>query len=137
MMRAQLNGWQRLWVVVTMLWLLAVLGMSYLNWPTENDVSSYEVRPRLSPAEEQVIAAADPSYGHFITPDEAELVSDPTPAEEARVLAIVRPIRRTLLREKRVKATTMAVAAWSIPVALLYALGWSVGWARRRFSKTP
>ena len=31
---ATLNGWQRLWVVVTVFWEVAVLSVSYVNWPT-------------------------------------------------------------------------------------------------------
>jgi hypothetical protein len=28
------NGWQRLWIVVSVLYLVAVLAIGYLNWPT-------------------------------------------------------------------------------------------------------
>jgi hypothetical protein len=31
---ATLNGWQRLWVVVTVFWTVVVLSVSYATWPS-------------------------------------------------------------------------------------------------------
>src|SRR5690349_713287 len=33
-MTARLNGWQRLWVVVSALYLILVVGVIYMEWPT-------------------------------------------------------------------------------------------------------
>jgi hypothetical protein len=39
---AKLNGWQRLWIVLSVLWFVPVLGVSYLWWPTGPPDSFWE-----------------------------------------------------------------------------------------------
>ena len=57
-----------------------------------------------------------------------------TPPAYQHAASITRTIvTRTLLGAKRARMAGVAVAAWAIPVASLYALGWSVGWIRRGF----
>ena len=43
----KLNGWQRLWTLVAVLWLLPVAFFSYDLWPTTGNVSKYDVYMRL------------------------------------------------------------------------------------------
>ena len=40
---AKLNGWQRLWVVFTVLWTVAVLSVGYGNWPSEAMAAYYGI----------------------------------------------------------------------------------------------
>lgn len=44
-----LNGWQRLWVVVVVMWLLPVIVFSYELWPTTANVFKNEVYAQLKP----------------------------------------------------------------------------------------
>jgi hypothetical protein len=45
----KLNGWQRLWVVVAVVWMLPVLVLSYPLWPTITGVPKADVYIRMKP----------------------------------------------------------------------------------------
>src|SRR5260370_20675983 len=47
----KLNGWQRLWVVITVLWLLGVALFVYRDWPTAASIPKGDVYLRLKPDE--------------------------------------------------------------------------------------
>jgi hypothetical protein len=57
---------------------------------------------------------------------------------QKRVTTITHEIvTQALVREKRTMMARIALAAWALPAAVLYALGWSVGWIRRGFKQVP
>jgi hypothetical protein len=231
MKRAPLNGWQRLWVVVAVLWALPVLVITWSVWPTSANLSEKEVsasldavpdamiRAELTPAENATLARNSPAEfwvgkvggrleNTYAAPDLTS-VPDPAPewlstagptpagvpllsvrefaelvkakfpvyadlsddvltarvlakypqyrfrvdpravatasqkideliAVQARVTTITRTIAiRDRLRAKRTRMALIAVAAWALSVAVLYALGWSLGWVRRGFKQGP
>ena len=37
----QINGWWRLWIVSSLVWLLAISGIAYRTWPTEDFASHH------------------------------------------------------------------------------------------------
>ena len=45
--KMKLNGWQRLWVLLAVLWLLPVAFIAYELWPTAAFVSKGDVYARL------------------------------------------------------------------------------------------
>jgi hypothetical protein len=45
----KMNGWQRLWVVVAILWILPVLVFSYELWPTTADILKGDVYMKMKP----------------------------------------------------------------------------------------
>jgi hypothetical protein len=45
----KLNGWQRLWVLVTILWLLPVALFTYSDWPLAIGISKSDVYSRMQP----------------------------------------------------------------------------------------
>jgi hypothetical protein len=45
----RLNGWQRLWVLATVLWLLTVILFNYASWPTTASISKGDVYFRMNP----------------------------------------------------------------------------------------
>lgn len=71
--RAQLSGWQRLWVVVAALWALPVLVTAWSVWPASANLSEAEVsaglddvpdatiRVELTPAENATLAGSSPT----------------------------------------------------------------------------
>ena len=71
---SKLNGWQRLWVLVSGLWLILIVTFIFFN--------------------------------------------PPLPGE-------------------RVEATKDGFLVWAIPCAVLYVLGWAVGWVKRGFKGNP
>ncbi len=56
----KLNGWQRLWVVVAVVWILPVLAMSYELWPPTADVTNAEVYARMKPEDTHRFVDYDP-----------------------------------------------------------------------------
>ena len=229
MMRAPLNGWQRIWVVIAALWAVLVLVSAWIAWPTSlnlsdheiieslNDVPDAAVRVQLTPAENATLARFDAFTffaakvgGHtenpYVHPDltaapepDPERLSTPTTPDatpsllsvhefaqrikakypkyatwsddvvtantlgkypeyrdmvdpgaiaaasqkyeelssvEAHVGTLARTIAiSTRVDAKRKTTTLVAVAGWAVPVVVLYALGWSIGWVRRGFKK--
>jgi hypothetical protein len=103
-------------------------------------VSAAAIRAQLSAAENAVLTdddfapgAATEEVRRRTRPSVGGLVSDRVRAY-VHVATVARTIgTRTLVREKQTRMAGMAVAAWAIPLALLYALGWSIGWVRRGF----
>lgn len=58
---------------------------------------------------------------------------------QKRVTTITRAIATAaLVQERRIKMIPIVLAGWSVPVSVLYAIGWSVGWVRQGFNaETP
>ena len=92
----RLNGWQRLWVVVSALWAFFVLGLSALAWSTNanvtkaaidalvGDVPDAAIRERLTPVENASLTENDLLVAKFggrtVNPyDEPNLNSVPEP----------------------------------------------------------
>ena len=50
-----LNRWQRLWVVLTTLWLILVCFAGYLTWPQLSNVSHGEVYARILESSTEVV----------------------------------------------------------------------------------
>lgn len=98
---------------------------NYSTWSddvlTANVLGKYpDYRRRVDP---RAIAAASQKY-----------------EELASVQAHVATVARTLavpvaVRAKRTRTALTAFAAWAVPLAALYSLGWSVGWVRQGFKK--
>ena len=53
--------------------------------------------------------------------------------EEQKVLKAYFEVIDAAVRQQRWSATRYAFLAWIVPVAVLYAFGWSVAWVRRGF----
>ena len=105
----RLNGWQRLWVVVAVLWTCSVLPSAYfVGWPGPQTVN-------------EALAAG----GVVI---ESPQPPPPPPSAEALDEA------RQAFRSRRVRFAGIVLMIWTIPPALLYAFGLSVGWVRRGFT---
>jgi len=171
---AKLNGWQRLWVVVTVLWTVGGLSISYATWPSPsdylrtleaggldttmteaefrrayNDVLAEEIR--RDPGQSQ---GDDPFAPFYVQPSDVDdpfakwrvfPLDDGTEgaSEELRIrrqrqwLRTISQIRldpeRQALRDDRVEHVQITLMSWAIPLAVLYAFGWSAGWIRRGF----
>jgi hypothetical protein len=222
-----LNGWQRLWIVIAVLWAVVVLLVTWGSWPTNADLSEKEISTRLSDvpdaairheltAVENATLATDAAEllvakvgGHIENPyADPDLTSVPEPDPQwratqtttstqkpsvlsihefaqrikakypqyagwsddvltggvlakypvyrdqvdphevaaasqryddlikvqAHISAIAKTIAtETLVASKRKNAVLTAIAAWLGPIAVLYAMGWSVAWIRRGF----
>ena len=146
---AALNGWQRLWVVVTVFWTVAGLSVSYVLWPGPSS--------DLRWAEAQAVLSTDPYAGETVAGEREfqgdSLVSSYHPcagelppglswfernAPEASRRYVkdwktcLEPLRQSL-RNSRVEHVQVTLMCLAIPSVFLYAFGWSVGWIRRGF----
>ena len=150
--RVTLNGWQRLWVVVTGLWILLVLTTSYANWPGP--------RSSLRALEAQWAIGTDAERQAALDGMEREIyVPDPPPrrGQSPRTFATMAQLAdagfpgnwgdpqwgidvgrelvvlRQALRDERVVQVQQTLMVCVIPLVFLYAFGWIVGWIRRGF----
>ena len=159
----KLNGWQRLWVVFTVAWTLAVCLVGYANWPRPTDYlraleAGEETRERLasqsaakptvsneapgSSRPPDLDAEGNPLPPRTVTRTVNELIAAgaiPRGEEESTEAALARLVERLdserqALRDDRVEHAGVTLMAWAIPPALLYALGLAVGWVRRGFT---
>jgi len=79
----RLNGWQRLWVVLSALWLVVVVGFTVFLWPTSKTMWHRDEFIRRMPADARAHVAAsysskwqareDRSGVHQLLPNDAEL----------------------------------------------------------------
>jgi hypothetical protein len=78
----KLNGWQRLWVVVAVAWILPVLILSYELWPTTANISKGDVYTRMKPddghrlTDYYDVVATQLGWTNMVTPRIAELQQD-------------------------------------------------------------
>ena len=187
-MKVRLNGWQRLWIVLSVFYLLLAVGFTIAVWPTNELMSHREEFLTRMPAElrEQVEAAYVTTFQWEATfkklppaPDEGKrppgatrlppvhpqkdrspkpswpdfvLVSAPVSFPNGAVLQIkvakegdteadVRvaqaywAVVESALRAARWERARGMALVFLIPCLMLYALGWTVAWVRRGFSR--
>ena len=147
--RVTLNGWQRLGVVVTGLWILLVLTITYASWPgprsglraleAEWAIGTDAERQAALDGMEREIYVPDPpprSGRHILTGGELARAGfsgnwgDPQwGIDVGRELVVV----RQALRDERVVQVQQTLMVCVIPPVFLYAFGWMVGWIRRGF----
>ena len=128
----RINGWQRLWAVVSTLLLLGAAGFANRTAPASDSAVLADLR---SPA----------CAIYRDLPDGFVLDHPPTPSEPCHALAHFRQSHTTRItsvdeykafqsREARNQDLT-TTALWALLVMGLYTLGWSVAWIRRGFRK--
>jgi hypothetical protein len=126
-----LNGWQRLWVVVSILAGLAVAIMSASNWP-QGPCGAVECETLALQFGGQVIQS-EGTYS-IVTKDGIKLYGVPEhlPADAPELKAKVTEIRAAASRAK-IDHVLTSLGLWLAVVCGTYALGWSVAWVRRGF----
>lgn len=134
------NGWQRLWVLISVV-LIAPAGILTFNtWPKPEHIPHQEVMDSLN-GEARAVFALNESLptknsdttvkfpdGHMMT------VRDATPREQ--MLPAMRQYKNQLeskLRTKRTRFSFEIVVGWGLICILLYILGWLVAWVRKGF----
>ena len=130
---AKLNGWQRLWVLVTVFWTVAVLSVGYLNWPTPS--ATLRGLEALPPDDAAVAPQLNREEFNRLAEEVAQTAPPGLSREEFRQFVVtgVRERERQALRDDRVEEVQITLMVWAIPPVFLYAFGWSAGWIRRGF----
>ncbi|MGI0015462.1 MAG: hypothetical protein ACREBU_18755 [Nitrososphaera sp.] len=134
----RLNGWQRLWVSASILYLIVVIAFAISEFPKpSNTYHQSEFYDQLS--KESIKAITDTLDAKDITrirmPNGRE-IPFPAGTSEAVMSKVANEYNKILEREaaeKRYSFIAYASLWWLIPCLLLYVLGWSVGWVFRGF----
>lgn len=146
----RLNGWQRLWVVLAAVWLLALAWQFFRLVPGEDSARRNARYKALSE-----IRATD--FGKLV--DCMTQLGEPTydldaPLyqrcdEQSRGLSAAESVKlrqrieELLPQTKRdllgvqLQFAALHIGAWVASVALLYGMGWVAAWVRRGFRREP
>jgi hypothetical protein len=138
----RLNGWQRLWVVVLLLWAVPLGVFGWGQWPLHPRAVSGEIRTayhetrQWDGAEWRVIATfEDPSAEFarltvFASDGYAFRFHEGTDPQAA-----IGAVGQALRAERAILIAKLA-ATWLVSGVALYAFGWSCAWVRRGFKST-
>lgn len=158
-MRLRLNGWQRLWILVSVLYLLLVGSLAYAFWPTlESTRHRAEFIERMPADVRKQINGAYASQweadqeakdvsrtlppGFVLKGREGRLQVLPNGAvfrvvgsefEQFRVLAAYVDVVDAEVKAQRWATARTVALAGLVPCLALYALGWAIGWVYRGF----
>lgn len=133
-----LNGWQRLWVLVSASYLLGVLAIAFSSLPTESDVSSAEILRQVS--DQSLLLMHNASKEQQWNPVTEDGISIPIPVglDQAAVQTFKADYKNAVkvaVHKKRAEYFAQALVWWLAPSALLYALGLGIAWVRRGFKR--
>lgn len=145
-MKIALNGWQRLWVVFSVILLVFLIVAAILLFPSPRDIShNVSIMEKLSTASKAKLAPADDkgiiwddvvglkvempnkyvlSFAKGVNESDAEIVSE-------EYYSILR--RKVYI--KRFQFVLLALVIWLGAIGAIYAFGWSIGWVYRGFRK--
>lgn len=146
-MKLVLNGWQRLWVLVSTLYLVPVVVVAVTTFPNPDHIahqSSFE--ENLSP--ESRIKIAIPDAKGIVWDDQVGLeVEMPNghilqfkkgiKDEEAKTVANeYYGLLKQQVNKERPLHVLFVFVWWLGPVIFLYVFGWAIGWVYKGFKKS-
>jgi hypothetical protein len=135
----RLNGWQRLWVLVCILYSVLVVLFAWADYGDETRVRTSDVQLSQSSTKAIAIGLAMERNKQRVAkiefPDGTILSLDPkTPDDEQeQVAAEYWDAVESVKPSKRLRFTGLVAAFWIIPCITLYILGWAIGWVYRGF----
>lgn len=132
-----LNGWQRLWVSVTIIYLGVVLVGAYIKQPTNDDVQQTEILAFISTGTLRLMAATGQDVEWREAVKDGISISIPPQLDATLAKAYTAEYldaHRMALRDKRVGFLAVAFAYWTLPSLLLLVIGFLTAWVRRGFS---
>lgn len=142
----KLGGWQRIWIVISVMWLLVVGLVGYSEIPSEEKIYkawSYDLLKYLcdndSNLKGQYAWQLRDVYSDLSDKELIERLRskylEKYPAYKYGFENIDAKYNDKLinLARSRVIAIGIGFLIWFIPLAVLYVLGWSVGWIYRGF----
>jgi len=142
----KLNGWQRLWVLFSVLWLIVVMGFTVATLPKESQILdrwAYATLEKIRDSDESLKkysmwdlekAYADIPREELIEKAQAKYSS----SEKGLKIDFERINKRYKnqlgeLTTNQAKSAGLGVAVWLGTILVVYILGWSVGWVIRGF----
>jgi hypothetical protein len=145
----KMGGWQRLWMLVSGIYLILVIVFVSLTFPQPEQVADYgnSLYDKLKPESRQNILKqnSDPSLiaeaerRNLITKIEMPnghmlMFSNELPKKEKEAVAQEYwNIVKTEANRMRIRHLFLSLLWFALPVSALYGLGWSLGWVYRGF----
>lgn len=155
-MSIRLNGWQRLWVLVSGIYLILVIFFAAISLPKPESIPhSQTIYNQLAPGLRDKIIDGKTSYEiatDFVPVEPARPIrkietdsilmlnghtvifySEVTKDEKEAIEKQYRVIIEKLTTKKQLKHIGIAFILWIVPLIALYLLGLSIGWVYRGF----
>jgi hypothetical protein len=153
-----LNGWQRLWVLLSSLFAFVVVAVVIAEWPQEtefvearatytvelvlkavsmkaqrsgNEIDEFKARHAL---EEGAAVVRAKNYAYLPASELIAKISPvlaDTPFQEELVIREAKDARD--ISNMRIKSIVSGLLIWFVVIALTYACGWSIEWVRNGF----
>lgn len=159
----KLNGWQRLWVLASLIYLVAVVFVAIIDFPTpwKSYISDEEITKKLSIKTLQLIAKTD-DWIEVPVNQKGDIFGKEVTAEQLQPITIQFPNGKKLLvstgtkqadldyinkdycnavisltNKERIHFIVTILLAWIVPCIAVYMLGVSVNWVYRGFKQKP
>jgi len=142
----QLNGWQRLWVLVGVIYLVVIAIVTISVVPKRSQLISgwaYDAVDLIKAHEKVDSSNWTLRKGVFGDASDEEIVTKITTGAaktedkdwriKVKELEAKHTKRLDGLLGEQLRAVGIAILVWFVPVVLLYALGYGVGWVYRGF----
>lgn len=147
-MKIKLNGWQRLWVLLCILYFILVVGVTISTFPNPSDVANEEIfEKQLSQKSRSMLAMPDAKgtiwddqVGFDVKMPNGYILRFKKGQKENEVQNAAHEYYELLEHQanKNIFVHIMlALFWWAFPSTSFYILGWSIGWVYRGFKKTP
>jgi hypothetical protein len=144
---SEFNGWQRLWLLMSVIYLLFVLVIGYTNFPTANNtfLADNEILKNLSDKTLLMLADEGETVGlvsnikeKFVLPTGQEIYLSIKfdSKEKDNLYKDYEKAIANIVNKKRIIFLLYMLAFWVIPCLSIYALGLSFRWVYRGFKKS-
>lgn len=136
----KLNGWQRLWVVLSITYFAIVVAFTFSLWPNESKIENCWVYSLIDETKDpndytyQIRDAyKDISDKELIRRINAKYSSNQDYKEILNSINLKYQSELQSLWKEQIKTIAIALMAWLLPIATVYLLGLSIGWIYKGF----
>ena len=145
----KLNGWQRLWVLVSAIYLFVVIFFAVFTFPSpENNTDADKILKSLPTKSLEILAGQSSGVPDKLTDEHSKTI--PVTYPNGQVLEFLPSTNKTdieyvskeywntvtdLTNTKRIIFLFQMLLAWIVPCVILYLLSWSIGWVYKGFIK--
>jgi len=142
---SKLSGWQRLWLVLSVIYLIVVAAFTIILMPKASQYSSSMVHDTIQTTIDNVPKLSNmyvyqirEAYSDFSDEELIQKIHEKY-KDEVDFDAIEKKYRNKMshLPSVRAKFIGLGLLFWVAPIVLVYILGISVGWIVKGFKKEP
>ena len=141
-MKIELNGWQRLWVVLSAIYLGIVILFTWTSWPNKMQIESSWVYFMIDATKEPDDYAYQICEAYKDIPDReliqrinAKYGEKPEYKEKLKQINLRYQKEIQSLGKNRYKTMGIAFIAWVIPIGIIYLMGLVIGWIYKGFKE--